>query len=179
MVLVHGNGGATGQDHWQPWVKAQLEMAGIRCDSPDMPDPVKARASYWLPYLEELGCDHDTVIVGHSSGAIAAMRYAENHRIRGSVLVGTYFTDLDDKGERESGYFDSPWDWYSIRSNQKWVAVFASSDDPYIDIAEPRLVAKELDAEMHEYTNRGHFMDGRHAVEFPELVKLLLAKLGD
>ena len=34
-----------------------------------------ARASIWLPFMQnELKCDEETVIVGHSSGAEAAMR---------------------------------------------------------------------------------------------------------
>lgn len=35
-----------------------------------------ARESIWLPFMEkELRCDEGTVIIGHSSGAAAAMRY--------------------------------------------------------------------------------------------------------
>jgi len=36
---------------------------------------VVARESIWLPFMEkELQCDENTIIVGHSSGAEAAMR---------------------------------------------------------------------------------------------------------
>ena len=36
----------------------------------EMPDPVYAREKEWIPFiLNELGCDEDTVLVGHSSGA--------------------------------------------------------------------------------------------------------------
>lgn len=36
---------------------------------------VTARESIWLPFMEtELHCDEKTIIIGHSSGAIAAMR---------------------------------------------------------------------------------------------------------
>lgn len=37
---------------------------------------VTARESIWLPFMEkELRCDEETLIIGHSSGAAAAMRY--------------------------------------------------------------------------------------------------------
>ena len=50
----------------------------------NMPDPVGARESIWLPFMrDELGCGEDTVIVGHSSGAAAAMRFAESQRVAG------------------------------------------------------------------------------------------------
>ena len=43
-----------------------------------MPDPYVARCSIWLPFIQnELKADENTVIVGHSSGAIAAMRLLE------------------------------------------------------------------------------------------------------
>ena len=35
---------------------------------------VTARESVWLPFMEEMGCDEETVIIGHSSGAAAALR---------------------------------------------------------------------------------------------------------
>ena len=173
VILIHGNGGGTGQDHWQPVVKAALEAAGIPCESPDFPDATLARSEYWLPFLETLGADVETVLVGHSSGAIAALRYAETHPLLGSVLVGAYHTDLDLESEKLSGYFETPFDWEAIRKNQSWIAIYASVDDPFIPIAEPRYLAQQLSAEYFEFTDRGHFM----SPEFPELIALLKQKL--
>jgi pimeloyl-ACP methyl ester carboxylesterase len=62
--------------------------------------------------------DSETVLVGHSSGAIAAMRLAETHAILGSVLVGAYHTHLGMGTEKLSGYFDRPWQWDAIKRNQ-------------------------------------------------------------
>ena len=40
-----------------------------------MPDPVTARRSIWLPFMKnELEVDSETIIIGHSSGACAAVR---------------------------------------------------------------------------------------------------------
>ena len=56
-----------------------------------MPDPVTARRSIWLPFMkEELGVDHQTIIIGHSSGACAAVRFAETNPVAGIILVGAY-----------------------------------------------------------------------------------------
>nr|KAG5695050.1 hypothetical protein BaRGS_032543 [Batillaria attramentaria] len=68
---------------------------GVKSVLRNFPDPVKARESYWLPFMEnELRCDANTVIVGHSSGAEAAMRYAETHKVKAIVLVSACVTDL-------------------------------------------------------------------------------------
>ena len=48
----------------------------------NFPDPVMARESVWIPFMQdELSCDQHTIIIGHSSGAEAAMRYAETHKV--------------------------------------------------------------------------------------------------
>lgn len=174
VILIHGNGGSTIDQHWFLYVKNAFEQQGVKVIAKTFPDNVLARSSHWLPFLEhDLRADECTVLIGHSSGAIAAMRYAEHHKILGSVLVGTYWTHLDMESEKASGYFDEPWNWDVMKKNQKWSIVFASSDDPWIPIEEARLVAEKLDSEYHEYDDRGHFMEH----EFEELVAAVLRKV--
>lgn len=50
--------------------------------------------------------------MGHSSGAVAALRILETTKVLGVALVAAYHTDLGDETEKESGYFDAPWQWY-------------------------------------------------------------------
>ena len=123
------------------------------------PDNVRARAGIWLPHLEALGADDRTILIGHSSGAVAALRYAETHRLLGSVLVAVCHTDLGDPGERASGYYRAPWRWADIRAHQQWIGIFQSVDDPHIPVAEARFVAAQLGASYFEIADRGHFVD--------------------
>lgn len=173
IILIHGNNsgrdsGGAAKDHWFPWVEAELKKRGYPVIARDFPDPILARRSIWLPFLKnECGADEHSILIGHSSGAIAAMRYAETHRILGSILIGAYYTDVGDENERLSGYFDDPWNWQAIRGNQQWIVQFASTDDPFFGINEPRFVHRNLQSEYHEYTNRGHFF----SPEFPELIE--------
>lgn len=157
-ILIHGNGKSKATDNWLPYLKRELEKLGIKVDSPQFPDTELARAIYWLPYLEnELKPDENTFIVGHSSGAIVAMRYAETHRILGSALIGTYYTDLGYETEKLSGYFDAPWNWDAIRKNQKWSIQFAGANDPWIPIQEAHVVRDRLKTDYHESPDQGHF----------------------
>ena len=123
--------------------------------------------------MKKLGTDEDTILVGHSSRAVASMKFAEKNKILGSVLVGVYADDLGDENEKKSGYFDTNWDWQAIKSNQKWIAVFASTDDPYIPIEQPTKIKDELRAEYYEFSDRGHF--GQK--EFSEIVDLIVRKI--
>ena len=169
VILSHGNGGSTAGDIWLPWLERELTRLGLDVINRTFPDNVKARARYWLPFLDELGADENTILIGHSSGAVAAMRYAETHRLAGSVLVGVCHTDLGDSSEAASGYYREPWQWTRIRENQPWIGIFNSIDDPCIPIAEARHVAAQLRCKYFEFSDRGHFMDA----EFPEVLQFV------
>ena len=173
-ILIHGNGGCTAADIWLPYLERELTTLGVQVINRTFPDNVKARASYWLPYLEELGADERTILIGHSSGAVAAMRYAESHRVLGSILVGVCYTDLGDRLEAASGYYRAPWQWQRIRDNQQWIAIYNSTDDPHIPIAEARFIAAQLACSYFEFEDRGHFVDSR---EFPEALAYLTRKI--
>ncbi len=174
VILIHGNGGSTAADIWLPYLERELTALGLDVINQTFPDNVGARARFWLPFLEELGADENTILIGHSSGAVAAMRYAETHRLLGSILVGVCYTDQGDSGEAASGYYSAPWLWQRIRENQKWIAIYSSTDDPHIPISEPRFVATQLKCSHFEFEDRGHFVDSR---EFPEVVQFVKRKV--
>ena len=173
-IIVPGNGGDEPGDRWRPWVTSELEKFGVKTINVESPDPVLARKSVWLLFLKELGADERTILIGHSSGAEAAMRYAETNKVFGSVLISACHTDLSNENEKLSGYYDSPWNWQAIKANQGWIVQFASTNDPFIPIAEAREVHERLGTEYFEYNDRGHFIDG---TTFPELIEVFKKKL--
>lgn len=178
IIFIHGNGNNTPNDNWFPYLKTELEKLQLTVIARQFPDAYLARASYWLPFLKnELKADEHTIIVGHSSGALAAMRFAEQNKLLGSILIGAMHTDLEIETERISGYFDTPWDWHAIKNNQQWIAQFASTDDPWIPIKEQRFVNEQLNSDYYEFTNQGHFGGDYYKKEFPELVAVIKEKL--
>ncbi len=179
VIFIHGNGGGdiNAPDGWFPYLKKELEKLGLKVVSQNFPDPVKARKEYWLPFLEKLGADENTILIGHSSGAVAAMRYAEKHQLLGTILVAACHTDLGMTSERISGYYDEPWRWENIKSNQQWIVQFHSIDDPFIPIEEARFIHKKLDSEYYEYTDQEHFGYPTPKLEFKEVLDEVLKKL--
>ena len=173
-IFIHGNGGSTADDIWFPWLERELRALGLDVINCTFPDNVRARAAIWLPFLDELGADEETILIGHSSGAVAAMRYAETHQLLGSVLVGVCHTDLGDPGEAASGYYRAPWQWDKIRGHQQWIAIYQSTDDPLIPVAEARHVAAQLKCSYFEFDDRGHFIDHD---DFPEALAFLKRRL--
>ena len=177
VIIIRGNGDTNPDENWFPYVTKELENSGIKVINVKFPDQVLARSQYWLPFIKELGADENTILIGHSSGAVAALRYAENNKILGSVLVGVYYTHLDNEDEKNSGYFDTPWNWNSIKNNQKWIIEFASTDDPFIPIEEPRFIHEKLSTEYFESNDQGHFGSRDSKVVFPEVTEIIKNKL--
>jgi uncharacterized protein len=178
VILIHGNSGGKASDNWIPYLESELSKDAVTVIARDFPDNDLARESIWIPFLKnELQADENTVIVGHSSGAIAAMRFAEDNKILGSVLIGAYYTDLGFEKEKLSGYFNRPWRWDAIKRNQQWIVQFASTDDPWIPIAEPRYIHEKLNTKYYEYHDKGHFGGDYHKETFPEALAVLKNKL--
>ncbi len=174
IIFIHGNHGSA-KDHWFPYLIEKFKKLGLKVIARTFPDNILAREKYWIPFLKDvLKADKNTIIIGHSSGAVCAMRYAEKNKIYGSVLVSPNYTDLGDKEEAISGYFDKPWDWKAIRRNQTWIVQFASSDDPYIPISEARFINKKLKSQYYEFNNQRHFFPKKR---FPEIFRVVKSHL--
>ncbi len=95
----------------------------------------------------------NTVLIGHSSGAVAGLRLLESHPLKGLVLVSACHTDLGMESEAISGYYPRPdgsnqWKWDEIPKNVQWIVQFHSEDDPFIPIEEARFVKDKIKAEV-------------------------------
>jgi predicted alpha/beta hydrolase family esterase len=171
FVFVHGNQTTHWSFAWAAWLKTELEKLGFETFFETMPDSIIARAEYWLPFLKDhVSVGENDVIVGWSSGAVAAMRYAEENKIAGSVLISPCYTDLGDDLEKQSGYYDTPWQWEKIQSNQDKIALIWGDDDPYIPQNEFEFIAKQLDSTQINIAGGGHFIE---QTDFPELLSYI------
>ncbi|ELR12350.1 uncharacterized protein ACA1_374170 [Acanthamoeba castellanii str. Neff] len=158
IVIVPGNHVAdVKKSIWYYWCQQHLlkglnvRRLGIPVILEDMPDPDAAHRDVWLPFIkQELRCDENTILIGHSSGAEAAMS----------------------PEEKESGYYTGEWQWERIKANADWIVQFGSTDDPYLPQKEMDYVHEKLGTEYHMYSDKGHFLLG----EFPELVDVVLQK---
>jgi predicted alpha/beta hydrolase family esterase len=161
VVIVPGCGcSPVRSSNWYAWMQEGLLKTGLFSDVVlrDMPDPQLARESVWIPFIvNDLGVDEDTIIIGHSSGAEAAMRLLENHKLLGCVLVSACHTDLGIESERKSKYYSRPWNWETIRGNTQWILQYHSTDDPFIPREEADHVAENLRSEYKCFEDKSHF----------------------
>lgn len=176
VAIIPGNGaGDVFHANWYGWAHKQInKMENVSCGLRNMPDPITAKESIWIPFMrEQMECDENTVIIGHSSGAEAAMRFAEKYKVKGIILVSACVTDLGDDNERASGYYSRPWDWTSIKANTDFVVQFGSTDDPFIPWEEQQAVADGLNSDLRKFSDKGHFMNS----SFPQLLEVVKEKI--
>ena len=127
------------------------------------------------------------ILVGHSSGAQAALRYAELYTTRGIVLVSATYSDLGDAGERASGYYPqghgenetNPYKFHDMKKNcKKWIQLH-SDDDPFIPLYEAEKIRDGLKevGTVGGYSFEYKMLPGRsHFFEFaPEILDAVLA----
>lgn len=182
VILIPGNGGTNGKDYvanynWFPYLRKNLEPLGLEIVTQNMPDPKLARAKYWIPFIiNNLKADKETILIGHSSGAVATMRILEKIKLFGAILVAAHYTDLGYEEDKASGYFDKPWQWKEIKKNANWIVQFASTNDPFIPIDHSRFIHKKLDTDYFEIKAE-HFGYPNPKLEFSELVEVIKSKV--
>ena len=166
--------------NWYGWLYTCLTEKNVSVKMETMPDPELARETIWLPKIEQMagGVENlaNCIVVGHSSGAVAAMRLAEKCKLKGIVIVSGYTSDLGDEDEKASGYFNRPWEWEKMKQNCDFIAQFASQDDPFLPIDDQRSIKKNLGeaCDYHEFENKSHFFDTQQQ----ELLQVVLKLCG-
>jgi len=173
IVILPGNGCTPiAKSNWYYWLYKELckQFPSIKVMCEDMPDPFIASENIWIPFtIKQLGCDENTLLIGHSSGAAAAMRLLENNTVKSVILVSAYWTDQGDKGEAASGYFNRTWEWDRINHNTKKIIQLGSTNDPLVPFEEQEYVHDHLNSEFIKYTDQGHFMFSK----FPQLLRII------
>jgi predicted alpha/beta hydrolase family esterase len=172
IIFIHGNGTMHWAIAWAPWLKLELDKLGFETIFETFPDSILARKQYWMPFLKDfLQADENALLIGWSSGAVAALKYAQENKIFGSVLIAPAHTDLGKEEEKISEWFDEPFDWAKIRQNQKKIAMIFSENDEYIPLHEFIFIQEKLapDKEL-AFKDKGHFL---HQATFPEILNFV------
>ena len=72
-LILHGINSSS-QSNWLPWLKAELEARGYKVWVPDLPLSEKPNIGRYNQYIfENWQLNKDSIVIGHSSGAVAAL----------------------------------------------------------------------------------------------------------
>ena len=154
--------------------------AGLEVWLPCLPQAEQPSLCEWLNFVHRecpFAVDENTLIIGHSSGAILALLIAqENPEKIGAAVCVSVFHDNSLKWSPNDKLFDVPFDWPLIRANTaNQIICIHSDDDPYVPLNQAQYVADKGDAEMIVIEGQGHFnLEKSPAYTgFPRLIKIL------
>lgn len=182
--IIHGWGGSPNEAIHQ-WLKKNLEQKEHEVVAPEMPDTDEPHIEAWVNKLKEvIQPDEETVLVGHSIGCQAILRYLadlpEGRAVGGVVLLAPW-TNLDMTAIEEEGeesvviareWIDSPIDFENAkkRITRKVVAIF-SDDDPVVPLSEKKVFTERLGAEIIVEHEKEHFTEEGGVTELPSLLR--------
>ena len=177
-LILHGTDG-TPEHNWFPWLKGVLEARGYAVFLPQLPEAERPDIDRYNAFL--LSSDFDfngsTLIVGHSSGAVAILglleALPEGTVIDTAVLVGAFRGHLD---REELSGMDKPFDFTKIKRSAKRIVLIHSDNDPYCPLEHAEYLANELGAELILEKGQAHFSvgtAGEQYRQFPLLLSIL------
>lgn len=134
-VLLMPRWSGTVDDDWYPWLRRELAVpitAGALLPTPGA--PVIADCVAELARLGGAGSLEETVLVGHSVGCQAVLRFVaglpEEARVGAIVCVAGWFS-VDEPWPTIRPWIDTPMDHARIRRATDHIAVLLSDDDPF------------------------------------------------
>src|SRR3954465_5483391 len=96
-IILHGTS-AQPTSNWFPWLKTKLESEGYEVWVPQLPDADAPNRDTYADFLFNSGWDFtDSIVIGHSSGAVEVLNLLMDRRmshIRLGVMVGAWMSGM-------------------------------------------------------------------------------------
>ena len=184
VYVVHGWSGKP-DGGWRAWFKKELEARGHEVHLLAMPEPDTPRIETWVPFLmsEIKYFDEHTVLVGHSMGCQAIMRFLEKipegMRV-GKVILVAWFTErVTGMDTAEEVIIMRPWietpiDFLKVKRSAREIVAFFSDNDRYIPLENEKAMKEKLGARTIIEHARGHYGDKNSVTEVPTILDAVI-----
>ena len=177
VFLVHGTMGKP-FENWFPWLESKLAEKNICCNIPTFPTPEHQSYTDWeklMDYYCDLGVvNEETVLIGHSCGAVFLVHYLLEHQIhvKGLICVSGYnnfisgFEMMDKLNERFYMNAES----IDMLPYADTVISFYGDNDPNIPLECLNDFAISIGGEGNCVPNAGHFNTSAGYSTFPSVL---------
>jgi uncharacterized protein len=175
------------EEAWLPWMKRSLEEKGCLVALPAMPRPDHPVIHEWLDFLIQLIGEPDpaTILIGHSMGVQAVLRYLETLGGAGKavgktlLVAGSFPLTRSAAAAADIPPVLVPWfttgiDAAKVKKAAGECSVILSDNDPYLDSTRAATTFREhLNANVVIVSGGGHFNEDDGLVELPEALDAL------
>jgi predicted alpha/beta hydrolase family esterase len=184
VYIVHGWDGNPQEPMFQ-WLKTSLESRDYDVVVLAMPHPEAPMIEAWVEKLTKaISPGPETILIGHSIGCQAILRYLEatGNRVKAVVLIAPW-TKLDKKVLKKEGkemaavakpWMETPIDFTKVKTLAGKVVAIFSDNDPYVPLAEKDFFEQELDAKTLVEKKKGHFREGDGIIMLPSALNAVL-----
>ncbi len=179
-LILHGTS-SNSQDNWFPWLEAELTARGYLVWTPDLPGAEKPNIQRYNKYLlsnTDWKFDTETIIVGHSSGAVAILgllqALPEDTTVGACYLVGSFKDNLNMESLQD--LFLEPFDYEIIKTKSRRWYFLHSDNDPYCPLEHAEYLHKSIGGDLLVLPNQKHFSvstSGESYRQFPYLLQLI------
>ncbi|MCX6795204.1 MAG: alpha/beta hydrolase [Candidatus Falkowbacteria bacterium] len=180
IVLIHGKN-TDPTEKWYPWLKEEVIKNGFDFIAPILPRPEDPVMDEWLVEIDKTNPEDDTILIGHSRGGVAVLRWLEKQKeiikVRKVILVATNSGRLRDKpiaNETNYGFYtEEGYDFKKIKNHCREFIVLHSQDDPWVPFSAGQFNAQGLSAKFLKFENYEHF--GAKTKKIPELLEEIIS----
>lgn len=187
VYIVHGWDGSPDESLFV-WLDKNLSSREYEVKRLSMPNPETPVIEEWISKLkEEINPDSDTILVGHSVGCQAVMRYLETQdetmRIGGMLLLAPWMqldqTTIEEEGEEvvelARPWIETPINFEKVKTlSPKIIAIFSDNDD-FVPISEETFFAEKLGAKTIMEHEKGHFSPAENISELQSALDSILS----
>ena len=181
--IIHGFMGSN-IENWFPWLKKQVDSKETLCVIPQFPIEVdKHSYNSWKKLLDVYNYEYnminsDTVIIGHSTGSICAIKYILENKIKINKLIlvsgfNNYYPNNEDELHRKLNptYYVEEQHIKDINKYVEEIVCIYGDNDPYITQEALHEFAKFINAKEKIIHNGGHLNEDAGYIKFDEILK--------
>ena len=181
--IIHGFMGSN-IENWFPWLKSQIEMESNKlCVIPQFPISVdNHNYNSWKKLLDIYNYEYnmineDTIIIGHSTGSIFALKYILETKTKINKLIlisgfNNYYPNNEDELHRKLNptYYIEDEFIKDISKYVKEIICIYGDNDPYITQDALHDFAKSINAKEVIIHNGGHLNEDAGYTKFDEIL---------
>lgn len=179
FLILHGTDGSP-QSNWFMWLKGVLIGKGYEVWLPQLPNSDKPNTATYNDFLlsnTKFVYDKDTIIIGHSSGAVEILsllqHFPADSTIKAAILVSAFKDNLD--WDVLNGLFNEPFDFDLIKKHCSSFTFVHSDNDPYVSIDQAKYLAQQTGGKLITFDGQGHFnteLEPQYK-QFPQLLAII------